>query len=219
MRPWSSTEIDVRQFLAPICITDVGKAVAVVRRPRVLQLQAKAQEITMQDRHIMPGPHIYPGLPRVQLEIIRGRARNRMRTVDSAAFLVGTTGDCDLVLGDLRFPSAHAYFLRSRQGVSIRYLGAGPELTVNGEPVQTTILRDGDRIRTGTYEFRIHIRWPQFDPHESAAPSGTTTPPPEQEMQEVRSQVKQLLSDIRAATETDNGGLRLRVYQETVSGV
>ncbi len=102
----------------------------------------------------------------VQLEITRGRVKHRWRNVSRKAFLLGSADDCDMVLGDERFGSVHAYVLRSNDGVSIRWLGEGPELTVNGTPARVSYpLSDGDVIRTGAFEFVIHIHQeaPQLD--------------------------------------------------------
>jgi hypothetical protein len=51
----------------------------------------------------------------------------------------------------------HAYLLVSDEGVSLRHLGVGPEITVNGRSVEAVELLDGDRLRTGPYEFRLHV--------------------------------------------------------------
>jgi predicted component of type VI protein secretion system len=41
--------------------------------------------------------------------------------------------------------------------VTLRRLGFEPELSVNGCVVDFVSLADGDRIRTGPFEFRVHI--------------------------------------------------------------
>jgi predicted component of type VI protein secretion system len=97
-------------------------------------------------------------LPRVELEILRGRAQNRLRPVKVPAFLIGSATDCDLVLGDSRFPEAHSYLLLSPGEVALRWLGCGPQVAVNGESIQKSRLCDGDHLRMGPYEFRISIR-------------------------------------------------------------
>jgi pSer/pThr/pTyr-binding forkhead associated (FHA) protein len=96
-------------------------------------------------------------LPRVELEIVRGQARRKQRPVNVPAFLIGASRDCDLVLGDSQFAEVHAYLIVHAGGVSIRHLGSGPELIVNGQEVARATLKDGDRLRTGPYEFVIHI--------------------------------------------------------------
>jgi predicted component of type VI protein secretion system len=94
----------------------------------------------------------------VSLEIVRGRARNKFRLVEARAFLIGSATDCDLVLGDPHFPPVHAYLLRSPQAMTIRWLGTGPALSVNGrEAIESEPLADQDLIRTGPYDFRVHI--------------------------------------------------------------
>jgi predicted component of type VI protein secretion system len=94
----------------------------------------------------------------VSLEIVRGRARNKLRLVEARAFLIGAATDCDLVLGDPHFPPVHAYLLRSPQSTTIRWLGSGPALSVNDRAaIESEPLADQDLIRTGPYEFRVHI--------------------------------------------------------------
>ena len=109
-------------------------------------------------RYDIPAPKPPGDEDRVSLEIVRGRARRKLRPVAVRAFLIGSAGDCDLVLGDSRFPEVHAYLLRNQPQVTIRWLGVGPVLMVNGRAaVDSEPLADGDAIQTGPYEFRIRI--------------------------------------------------------------
>lgn len=89
------------------------------------------------------------------LEIRRGRARNRERQVIEPMFLVGTNTDCDMVLGDTQFAPIHFYILSRDGRTTIRRVGAKPEVTVNGKLLRSTSISDGDRIRTGPYEFLV----------------------------------------------------------------
>ena len=104
------------------------------------------------------GPHYLPQLPQVGLEIVRGKASRRVRDVNPPVFLIGAAEDCDLVLGDLRFPEAYAYLYVTGRGVSIRHLGEGPELYVNGELTESSLLADEDILELGAYEFQLHIQ-------------------------------------------------------------
>lgn len=107
-------------------------------------------------------PHLWPS---VQWEILRGVARNRMRPVRGQAFLLGSAIDCDLVLSDPQFPAVHAYLLRRPSEISLRWLGFGPPLSVNGKVVEdVAFLDDQDTIRAAGYEFRVHIQSPTIDP-------------------------------------------------------
>jgi Inner membrane component of T3SS, cytoplasmic domain len=106
-------------------------------------------------------------LPHVELEILRGRAQNRVRPVKVPAFLIGSATDCDLVLGDNRFPEAHSYLLVSPNEVALRWLGVGPRVTVNNEPVDKARLADGDHLQMGPYHFRIAIHQLEAPPEEA----------------------------------------------------
>lgn len=122
----------------------------------------------------IPRPHRQGRIPDVRLEVVRGRARQKVRLMTSNAFLIGATHDSDLVLGDPQFPASHSYLLRNHRRVLLRYLGEGPEITVNGRPVVQSTLADGDRIRTGPYEFQVQIDWPATPPLQLHAAESTT---------------------------------------------
>lgn len=103
-------------------------------------------------------------LPRAELEIARGRARNVVRSIDGLAYLIGAADDNDLVLADEQFPDSHSYLLRSPLGLTLCWLGEGPEITIDGTPVLSAAsVPDGARLRTGPYEFRIRLTWPVAD--------------------------------------------------------
>lgn len=99
-------------------------------------------------------------LPRAELEIARGRALNLVRPIDGLAYLIGAADDNDLVLADPQFPESHSYLLRSPLGLTLCWLGDGPEITIDGAPVLSAAsVPDGARLRTGPYEFRIRLSW------------------------------------------------------------
>lgn len=112
-----------------------------------------ANPVDLSDYH----PPLDVGLQRVELEIIRGRARRRMRTVRPPVFLIGAAKDSDLALADDRFPELHSYLFCGSSEISYRWLEIGPELKVNGTPGKSGMLQDGDVLQMGSYEFRIHI--------------------------------------------------------------
>jgi pSer/pThr/pTyr-binding forkhead associated (FHA) protein len=148
------------------------------------------------DRPKPSDPHLSSKLPRVQLQIRRGQARNLVRQVRSAVYLIGTARDCDLVLADPQFPQAFAYLFTNESGVTIRRLGAGPELTVNGRAIEASRLDSGDRIRTGPFEFGVSIEQPARLA-ESAAPGPSRSDDARQQCAQRR--VQHLLADIRHA--------------------
>jgi len=109
------------------------------------------------DRYSSPGPHRQPHGSRVSLEVTRGRVRQRLRAVHGRVFLIGAASDCDLVLGDLSFPEAYAYLFVESAEVTIRWLGAGPELIVAGESVESAELFHGDTMAFGPFELQVLI--------------------------------------------------------------
>ena len=154
------------------------------------------------DRHDPSGPHVQKNLPRVELEILRGRARRRFRPVAGPAFLIGAAPDSDLVLGDPQFPDAHSYILVSAAGVGVRWLGLGPTLSIDGRRVmERATLHDGDLIETGPYEFRVLIRRPLRGKRPGTSPTLQLAPATESDTCEYGSyaagEIEDLLGDIR----------------------
>lgn len=119
-------------------------------------------------------------LPRIVLEITRGRAKHKCREIRSRAFLIGTAPDCDLVLGDSRFDAVHSYVFVSPSSVTIRQLGWGPQLCIDGQPTAWASLADRDRLEMGPYAFQVRIEWPQAnrDASRAVGPASETLPVP-----------------------------------------
>jgi len=154
-------------------------------------------------------------LPRVELEILRGRARNRLRRIDVPVFLIGSARDCDLVLADADFPDVHTYLYVNRGGVSVRRLGDGPALAVDGREVHSAAIVDGQKLQIGRYEFAVHIgSSPEGggrsdnDAQHDAWPETTPLPEPEPEGVAL---VRALLDDVRAALRVEAS---LQLYTE-----
>lgn len=90
------------------------------------------------------------------LEIRRGRARNLHRSVLEPVFVVGANEECDMVLGDQQFAPIHFYLLQRDGRATIRKVGFRPDISVNGSEIDgTAVIQDGDRIRTGPFEFLV----------------------------------------------------------------
>lgn len=102
----------------------------------------------------------HKNLPRVELEILRGRARNKLRRIEVPVFLIGSARDCDLVLADADFPEVHTYLYVNRGGVSVRRIAESPVLAVDGREVQSSVIADGQKLQIGRYEFEVRIDRP-----------------------------------------------------------
>ncbi|MGV3607865.1 MAG: FHA domain-containing protein [Planctomycetaceae bacterium] len=109
------------------------------------------------DHQVPAKPHILPAVPQVRLNILRGKARNLVRTVKPPIFLIGAAEDNDLVLASPDFPEAYAYMTVAERRVMIHYLGEGPELWVNGSCGEGFLLQDGDEIGFGPFSFVIEV--------------------------------------------------------------
>jgi hypothetical protein len=163
------------------------------------------------DRQSLPGPHILPAAPRVCLEILRGRVRERRREIAGKVFLIGAASDCDLVLGDLQFPEAYAYIFVSGTEVTIRRLGSGPVLVVCGEEVEQAELFHGDLVELGPFELRVVIEHPpRRARHDEDADRPCDVEAREDDgRQEATDEVRSLLADIRQALAGDAASVRL----------
>jgi hypothetical protein len=147
-------------------------------------------------------PQSLPALPKVELEIVRGTARHTRRHVVGKVFLIGSACDCDLVLGDEQFPDGYAYLFVQPDGVTVRHLGGGPAVVVNGEPVQARRMKHGEVLECGPYAFRLVIS--STEPIRDEKPS-----PPAHHMSQTHEQIAAFVS----ADEV----LGLRVAREEVS--
>lgn len=112
------------------------------------------------NRQIPRQPRALSSEPSVELVITSGRARNRIRKVVGPVFLIGSSMDCDLILGDPLVPSVHSYVLTTTCGVRLRHLGELPAVRVNGQVLEVTQLEDQDQIEIGPFSFLVRLEWP-----------------------------------------------------------
>jgi len=158
----------------------------------------------------------FHNLPEVDLEITRGRAKSKLRRVESTVYLIGSAEDCDLVLGDTQFGQVHCYLLRTPEKVSIRRVGGGPEITIDGSHVDNATVRDGSRLRTGPYEFKLHVRWPAGHEGESTADVANDYEMESLDFAPALAIVGQLLADIRESVFPKRPGLSVFLPNEHV---
>jgi hypothetical protein len=109
------------------------------------------------NRQSLRFPQVFSELPKVELAIVRGRVRNRIRPVVGPVFLIGGASQCDLVLGDPQVPAVHSYLLVTRRGVLLRHLGAPPFVLVEGRQIDSVRLADGQQISLAPFQFQVHI--------------------------------------------------------------
>lgn len=112
---------------------------------------------TSPDRQSRFGLRNLPEGPFVELQITVGRARQRVRHVTGPVFLIGSSMDCDLILGDPLVPAVHSYILLTATDVRIRHLGFAPDLRVNGAQRELATLNNDDAIEISCFSFLAHI--------------------------------------------------------------
>ena len=160
-----------------------------------------------------PGPHFRFNLPKVEIHIRRGVAKHPIRPVSDPVFLIGSAGDCDLVLADPRIPDVYAYIYVSHDKVTLRALGEGPEMTVNGHPIGAATVSDGDRVRTASYELVIRVQWPEKTDRDDETKEPADAHDDEVLPEDVRiglSEIQSLLNAVRTLIEQEE--CRLRIY-------
>lgn len=91
-------------------------------------------------------------------------------------FLIGSSMDCDLILGDPLIPAVHSYVLMTTQGVRLRHLGESPEVRVNSQVLEVTQLEDQDLITIGCFSFLVRIAWPEACRHLLSLAANTPLP-------------------------------------------
>jgi predicted component of type VI protein secretion system len=125
--------------------------------------------------------------------------------VEVPVFLIGSAHDCDLVLADPAIPEVHTYVYVTEGGVSVRRLGEGPTIAIDGREVQTAKLVDGQRLKIGSYEFAIRIDQPQAVGRTPIQPPHVHFPATAEETSEPTGVVlvRGLLDDIRKALQTE----------------
>lgn len=112
---------------------------------------------TFPDRQSRFGLRNLPESPFVELQITVGRARQRVRHVTGPVFLIGSSMDCDLILGDPLIPAVHSYILLTASEVRIRHLGFAPDLRVNGTQRDLATLNNDDAIEISCFGFLARI--------------------------------------------------------------
>jgi predicted component of type VI protein secretion system len=155
-------------------------------------------------------------LPQVELQILRGRARNRLRRIEVPVFLIGSARDCDLVLADADFPEVHTYLYVNRGGVSVRRIAESSPLKVDGREVQSATIVDGQKLQIGRYEFAVRIDRPLKlrTPDEESQPLTRDSEVAIPTEHSGLSLVRALLDDIRAALKVE---ANLQLYAESDS--
>jgi hypothetical protein len=150
-------------------------------------------------------------LPRVRLELRQGATRATTHEVSDVGFLIGSVPGCDLRLPGADLPPVICLIGRHAAGACLRKLVPTHPVLVNGKPVSSGPLGEGDRIALGPVELLVHV---QAAP--KAEPAPTPSPPPRIDAQREQ-QLRELLASlqqVRQSTEAEASRLRQELAEQ-----
>jgi adenylate cyclase len=107
------------------------------------------------------------------------QGEERVVPLSGGRLRLGRGNDSDVVLSDVSVSRLHAELLREGEGWSINDLQSTNGVEVNGVPVQTALLRAGDRLTIGAFELQVEAipgPRPLPPPVRSLAPEPDPTP-------------------------------------------
>lgn len=100
-----------------------------------------------------------PGLSptTAELVLLNGRTSGAKRKLTAEVSLIGSAAHCEIRLTEAGVVGQHCLLALTMQGLVLRDLSGGMSATfVNGQKVQQALLRDGDVLAIGPYQFRVH---------------------------------------------------------------
>ncbi|TCC50262.1 FHA domain-containing protein [Kribbella capetownensis] len=101
-------------------------------------------------------PEIEAALAAPRQPVLVGPDGDAMPILDLV--LIGRSPDCDLILDHPQVSRHHAELLRIDQVTfELRDLGSTNGTTVNGVPVRTIHVGDGDEIRLGNFPLHLYL--------------------------------------------------------------
>lgn len=149
------------------------------------------------------------------MEIIRGQARNRLRSLPTDTFLIGSAARCHLVLCDPAVPALHSFIYRTETRLVVCHLGQEPALLINGFGVTRMALEAGDRITIGPFELAVYLPLPRSP----AIERRRAVMAHRVELQDGRHRVATLCAEVSSAIEQMRSALRLYPEPEHTSDV
>jgi hypothetical protein len=116
--------------------------------------------------------HQPPDLGQPALIVTYGQTLTRRRALDKDVMLLGRSPICDLVLSSQEVAPVHCVLARSAGGWRVRDCGGRIGARLNGALISDCLLRDGDMLQVGTFNFELHL------PSDDSSPPGPPPLPP-----------------------------------------
>jgi pSer/pThr/pTyr-binding forkhead associated (FHA) protein len=98
-------------------------------------------------------------LPEVALEFLNGPSRSTLWPMRRVMSMIGSAKGCKFRLTDRSVSAFHASLLRTPAGLWAVDLRGGQSIGVNGEPMRSSELVEGDVLSIGRYRIRIRCRY------------------------------------------------------------
>src|SRR5262249_17784245 len=95
-----------------------------------------------------------------ELVVQNGRFAGTCRLLSASLNLIGRSPGCEIRLNVDDVAPLHCAILQTPGGLVLRDLDSGPGTFVNGQRVTACLLADGDLLRVGPFEFRVHWQSP-----------------------------------------------------------
>lgn len=121
---------------------------------------------------ISSGAGCQPSLARkFVLEILSGKTRFPNRPMPCKRLSIGSGSKCWLQLGGPGIPEIHSWMEVGRKEIALYVFEDNPAIQVNGSKVQFALLKGGEALQIGSFEFKVHAeleeepRQPWHRPH------------------------------------------------------
>ena len=98
-------------------------------------------------------------LPEVALEFLNGPSKSTVWPMHRVMSMIGSAKSCKFRLTDRSVSAIHASLLRTPAGLWVVDLRGGHSISVNGVPMRSGELVDGDVLSVGRYQIRIRCRY------------------------------------------------------------
>jgi DNA-binding NtrC family response regulator len=95
-------------------------------------------------------------LDAAELRVVAGPDRNLRQPLDAHGMVIGSSGDCGLVLHDPTVSSRHAEIVLASDGWIIRDLGSKNGVRLHGWPIERAPLAAGMQLRLGKTTLQVH---------------------------------------------------------------
>jgi pSer/pThr/pTyr-binding forkhead associated (FHA) protein len=98
-------------------------------------------------------------LPEVALEFLNGPSKSTLWPMRRLMSMIGSGKSCKFRLTDRSVSALHASLLRTPAGLRVVDLRGGNSISVNGVPIRSSELVDGDVLSIGRYRIRMRCRY------------------------------------------------------------